>query len=78
MNPWVTLIIVAITYFGIAIGHWPRLKTNRTTIALMGAGLQKASLLQTAAGAGLFLVSVGIMALAARRIRARAGGGGDD
>ena len=39
MNPWVTLIIVAITYFGIAIGHWPRLKTNRTTIALMGAGL---------------------------------------
>jgi len=46
--------------------------------ALMGAGLQKASLLQTAAGAGLFLVSVGIMALAARRIRARAGGGGDD
>ncbi len=46
--------------------------------ALMGAGLQKASLVQTAAGAGLFLVSVGIMALAARRIRARAGGEGDD
>lgn len=46
--------------------------------ALMGAGLRKASFVQTAAGVGLFLVSVGIMALAARRIRARAGDGADD
>ncbi|MCL4562224.1 MAG: anion transporter [Chloroflexi bacterium] len=36
---WVTLIIVGMTYVGIAIGHWPKTKTNRTTIALIGAGL---------------------------------------
>ena len=42
--------------------------------ALMGAGMREASLVQTAAGAGLFAVSLGVMALAARRIRAgRAG-----
>ncbi len=39
MNTWITLAIVLVTYVGIAIGHWPRLKANRTTIALMGAGL---------------------------------------
>ncbi|HZU86957.1 MAG TPA: anion transporter [Anaerolineaceae bacterium] len=39
MNTWITLAIVLVTYAGIAIGHWPRLKANRTTIALMGAGM---------------------------------------
>jgi Na+/H+ antiporter NhaD/arsenite permease-like protein len=38
-NIWVTLAVVAITYVGIAIGRWPILKANRTTIALMGVGL---------------------------------------
>jgi Na+/H+ antiporter NhaD/arsenite permease-like protein len=36
---WITLSIVVITYLGIAIGRWPILKANRTTIALMGVGL---------------------------------------
>jgi Na+/H+ antiporter NhaD/arsenite permease-like protein len=39
MNLYVTLFIVVITYFGIAIGYWPKLKANRTTITLMGVGL---------------------------------------
>jgi len=39
MNPWVTLSIVTITYIGIAIGYFPKLQTNRTTIALIGVGL---------------------------------------
>lgn len=39
MSFWVTLIIVAITYLGIAIGRWPLLRANRTTITLMGVGL---------------------------------------
>lgn len=39
MNPWVTLSIVSITYIGIAIGYFPKLQTNRTTIALIGVGL---------------------------------------
>lgn len=39
MNFWLTLGIVLFTYIGIAIGHWPRLRANRTTITLMGAGL---------------------------------------
>ncbi len=34
-----TLAIVLITYIGIAIGRWPGLKVNRTTIALIGVGL---------------------------------------
>jgi Na+/H+ antiporter NhaD/arsenite permease-like protein len=38
-NFWITLIIVAIVYAGIAVGRWPLLKANRTTITLMGAGL---------------------------------------
>lgn len=39
MNFWITTIIVTITYMGIAAGFIPRLKANRTTIALMGVGL---------------------------------------
>ena len=39
MNPWITLIIAGITYFGIAIGRWPKIKSNRATVALMGVGL---------------------------------------
>jgi Na+/H+ antiporter NhaD/arsenite permease-like protein len=39
MNTWITLVIVALTYIGIALGYWPKLKANRTTIALMGVGL---------------------------------------
>jgi Na+/H+ antiporter NhaD/arsenite permease-like protein len=33
----VTLAVFAITYLGIAVGHIPRLKLNRTGIALLGA-----------------------------------------
>lgn len=36
---WITLIIVVITYIGIAIGRWPIIRANRTTITLMGVGL---------------------------------------
>jgi len=36
---WITLAIVTITYIGIAIGRWPILRANRTTITLMGVGL---------------------------------------
>ncbi len=36
---WLTLIIVVITYIGIAIGRWPMIRANRTTITLMGVGL---------------------------------------
>ena len=39
MNPWLTIVIVTITYIGIAIGRWPLIKSNRATIALMGVGL---------------------------------------
>lgn len=39
MNFSITLLIVTLTYIGIAIGHWPLLKANRTTITLMGIGL---------------------------------------
>ncbi|GAP14251.1 transporter, YbiR family [Longilinea arvoryzae] len=39
MNFWLTLGIVLFTYIGIALGYWPRLRANRTTITLMGAGL---------------------------------------
>ncbi|HPH96878.1 MAG TPA: anion transporter [Anaerolineaceae bacterium] len=34
-----TLIIVVVTYIGIAIGSWPKIKSNRATVALMGVGL---------------------------------------
>jgi len=39
MNFWITIAIVTITYAGIAVGRWPLLKANRTTITLLGAGL---------------------------------------
>lgn len=39
MNFWITTVIVIITYLGIAAGFIPKLKANRTTIALMGVGL---------------------------------------
>jgi Na+/H+ antiporter NhaD/arsenite permease-like protein len=39
MNFWITLSIVALTYMGIAAGSWPRLRVNRTTLTLVGAGL---------------------------------------
>lgn len=38
MNIWVTLLIVTITYIGIALGEFPSFRANRTTITLMGAG----------------------------------------
>jgi Na+/H+ antiporter NhaD/arsenite permease-like protein len=39
MNFWVTLVIVTLTYIGIAAGTWPRLRVNRTTLTLIGVGL---------------------------------------
>ncbi|RPJ45380.1 MAG: anion transporter [Chloroflexi bacterium] len=39
MNFWITLIIVILTYIGIAAGSWPKLRVNRTTLTLIGAGL---------------------------------------
>jgi Na+/H+ antiporter NhaD/arsenite permease-like protein len=38
-NTWITFIIVFTTYVGIAIGFWPKLRSNRTTITLIGVGL---------------------------------------
>ncbi|HZW02936.1 MAG TPA: anion transporter [Anaerolineaceae bacterium] len=38
-NPWITLAIVALTFAGIAVGRYPIIQSNRTTIALMGMGL---------------------------------------
>lgn len=38
MSIWITLSIVTITYIGIALGEFPRLRVNRTTITLMGVG----------------------------------------
>jgi Na+/H+ antiporter NhaD/arsenite permease-like protein len=38
-NPWITLGIVTITLIGIAVGRYPIIKANRTTIALMGVAL---------------------------------------
>lgn len=38
-NLWITSGIVLLTYIGIAIGFVPRFRANRTTIALIGAGL---------------------------------------
>lgn len=34
----ITFIVILVTYIGIALGGLPRLKANRTTITLMGAG----------------------------------------
>lgn len=38
-NPWITTAIVVFTFIGIAIGRYPIIKSNRTTIALMGVAL---------------------------------------
>ncbi len=38
MNLWITLIIVVVTYTGIALGEFPTLRTTRTTITLLGVG----------------------------------------
>lgn len=35
---WLDIVIVLLTYAGIAIGRVPRLRMNRTTIAIVGAG----------------------------------------
>lgn len=35
---WLTLFIITLTYVGIAIGGFPVLRVNRTTIALIGVG----------------------------------------
>lgn len=37
--PWLTAVVVAGTISGIAIGRWPILRVNRTTIALIGSAL---------------------------------------
>ena len=39
MNIWITLIIVIVTYVGIALGEFPNLKVNRTTITLIAVGI---------------------------------------
>jgi Na+/H+ antiporter NhaD/arsenite permease-like protein len=38
MNTWITLLIVVVTYLGISLGEFPRLRVNRTTITLVGVG----------------------------------------
>lgn len=38
-TPWITLAIVSLIFIGIAIGRYPIIKSNRTTIALMGVAL---------------------------------------
>jgi Na+/H+ antiporter NhaD/arsenite permease-like protein len=38
-NPWITLAIVVVTFIGIAVGRYPIIKSNRTTITLMGVAL---------------------------------------
>lgn len=38
-NSWVTLVIVVIIFIGIAIGRYPIIQSNRTTIALLGVAL---------------------------------------
>lgn len=38
MNLWITLLIVTLTYIGIALGELPQLRANRTTITLIGVG----------------------------------------
>lgn len=39
MNYWPTIAIVSVTYIGIAAGSWPKLRVNRTTLTIIGAGL---------------------------------------
>lgn len=36
---WLTTLIIVVTYIGIALGGFPGLRVNRTTIALIGIGL---------------------------------------
>jgi Na+/H+ antiporter NhaD/arsenite permease-like protein len=36
---WLTLLIVGCTIAGIAVGRWPLLRTNRTTVTLLGVAL---------------------------------------
>jgi Na+/H+ antiporter NhaD/arsenite permease-like protein len=36
---WLTLLIVGCTIAGIAVGRWPLLRTNRTTVTLLGTAL---------------------------------------
>lgn len=38
MNIWITLIIVTLTYIGIALGEFQPLRANRTTLTLIGVG----------------------------------------
>lgn len=37
--PWLTLLIVAATIAGIAMGRWPLLRADRTTVTVIGAAL---------------------------------------
>ncbi len=39
MNLWIALPIILFTYAGIALGTWPVLRVNRTTLTLLGVGL---------------------------------------
>jgi Na+/H+ antiporter NhaD/arsenite permease-like protein len=39
MNLWIALPIIILTYAGIALGTWPKLRVNRTTLTLVGVGL---------------------------------------
>jgi len=39
MNFWLTTLVIFVTYLGIAIGGFPLLRVNRTTIALIGVGI---------------------------------------
>lgn len=38
MNPWITLLIVTLSYIGVALGELQPLRANRTTLALIGVG----------------------------------------
>lgn len=38
-NPWISFLIISITFIGIAIGRYPIIKSNRTTIALIGVAI---------------------------------------
>ncbi len=39
MDLWIAVPIIAVTYAGIALGTWPALRVNRTTLTLVGVGL---------------------------------------
>jgi len=39
MLPWLTLLIVAMTIVGIAVGRWPVLRVNRASLTVIGAAL---------------------------------------